>query len=90
MEQIKRYVVRCKETQYFYNGNNTFGLFSFEPSLLKAKIFKNINGAKAACHHLCESELDTKKVRSSYTPRSFEIVETITILTDNIIPYTYK
>ena len=71
-----RYIIRSKEFGY-YNGKNTYDAKAFIFSeFSKAKVFKNITGAKVACLELLEHGV-----------KDLEIVEIETKLTDNIIKY---
>ena len=75
-ETVKRYVVRSKGYGY-YNGKNTYK----SPILIldefsKAKIYKNLTGAKVACLELY-----------SHGIKELEIVEIETKTTDNVIKY---
>ena len=75
-ETVKRYVVRSKGYGY-YNGKNAYS----SPILIldefsKAKIYKNLTGAKVACLELL-----------SHGINELEIVEIDTKITDNVIIY---
>lgn len=75
-ETVKRYVVRAKGYGY-YNGKNAYS----SPILIldefsKAKIYKNLTGAKVACLELL-----------SHGIKELEIVEIDTKITDNVIIY---
>jgi hypothetical protein len=79
MEEIKRFVIRNSDDGKYYTGEKTFGEFN------KAKVFKNVGGAKVACNELVlhkwwyTHDKDFKL--------NLEIVEVITIVTDNVIKY---
>lgn len=77
-QSIKRYVVR--QDNRYYNGDNTWtSPTTFMSEFSKAKIFKNVAGAKVACGFLYNRGL-----------RNIEIVEIETKPTDNVIQYNYK
>lgn len=71
-----RYVIRSKGFGY-YNGKNTYNdtMFVLE-GFSKAKVFKNVAGAKVACLNLLEHGI-----------KDLEIVEIETKPTDNVIKY---
>ena len=53
MDETKRYVIGRKEEKEYYNGYSAYvgsGLIFGEFS--KAKVFKNVGGAKVACGDL--------------------------------------
>lgn len=83
MEEIKnRYVIRRVKEKDYYNGSDTFYHSSFG-DFKKAKIFKNIAGAKVACLSLC-----LHAERCVYPINlELEIVEVVTSTTDKIIKY---
>ena len=75
-ETVKRYVIRSKGRGY-YTGKNAYSTpISIFDEFSKAKIYKNIAGAKVACLELY-----------SYGNRGLEIVEIETKTTDNVIKY---
>lgn len=77
-QTIKRYVVR--QDNLYYNGNNTWTSPTlFMDDFSKAKIFKNIVGAKTACGFLYNRGLI-----------NLEIVEIETKPTDNVIHFEYR
>ena len=85
MEEIKnRYVIRRVKEKDYYNGTSTFCLDSFS-EFKKAKIFKNIAGAKVACLDLCNH------AKHGVNPINLEleIVEIVTSTTDKIIKYIH-
>lgn len=75
-ETVIRYVIRSKGYGY-YNGKNTYNspIFILD-EFSKAKVFKNIAGAKVACLKLWEHGI-----------KELEIVEIETKQTDNVIKY---
>ena len=86
-EETKRYVVRRKKYKDYYTGNQTFNTMGesfgkFE----KAKVFKNVAGAKNACMNL---ELHMRN-RGERILDDFEIVEILTVISGNIIDYEHK
>lgn len=75
-ESISRYVIRSNGFGY-YNGKNTYSTKIFIlGEFSKAKVFKNVAGAKVACLKLWEHGI-----------KDLEIVEIETKPTDNIIKY---
>lgn len=80
MEETRRYVIRRKNERDYYNGTHTWGsVFLIFSEFKKAKVFKNIGGAKVSCmdlwrHQHCE----------------LEIIEIVTTTTDNVIDYKYE
>lgn len=83
-EEVKRFVIR-REDGLYYNGNQTFRSGNFD-KFEKAKVFKNVSGAKNACLNL---ELHHKwwVKNQGEKPHEYEIVEIITMITDNVIKY---
>jgi hypothetical protein len=81
-----RFVIRRKESMDYYTGNQTFNTMgeSFGP-FETAKVFKNVAGAKNACLHL-----DLHLQKYGKNTEDFEIVEVITIATENITEYERK
>lgn len=77
MDTIKRYVIRRVKEQDYYAGNNTWSS-RFE-GFDKAKVFKNIAGAKVSCLHIYQNKR-----------YELEIVEIETKTTNNIIQYKYE
>jgi hypothetical protein len=83
MEEIKnRYVIRRVKEKDYYNGSDTFYYSSFG-DFKRAKIFKNIAGAKVACLSLCFHA----EHRVNQINLELEIVEVVTSTTDKIIKY---
>ena len=75
-ETVKRYVVRAKGYGY-YNGKNAYSSpIHILDEFSKAKIYKNLTGAKVACLELL-----------SHGIKELEIVEIDTKTTDNVIKY---
>ena len=75
---MERYVIRIKDTDRFYIGGKTYSsIDSIFGELDKAKIFKNLAGAKVACYSLYTRDIN------------LEIVGVELQVTDNIIDYTY-
>lgn len=81
---MARFVIRRIEEKDFYSGVSTWGAETniFVP-LERAKIFKNIAGAKVACGDLKQHfrRFDNKRIDC------FEIVEVVLNITDNIIVF---
>jgi len=77
MDTIKRYVIRRVKEQDYYAGNNTWSS-PFE-DFDKAKVFKNLVGAKVSCLNIYE-----------HRKYELEIVEIETRVTDKIIKYKYE
>ena len=80
MEGQKRYVIRREDGNY-YNGKDSFGYSPIFEGFNKAKVFKNVSGAKVACGHIYLHMKDKL---------SLEIVEIITIPTEYVIKYEPK
>ena len=80
MEETRRYVIRRKNEKDYYNGTSTWGSASLNFSeFKKAKVFKNVGGAKVCCMNLW-----------LYQHCELEIVEIVTATTDNVIDYKYE
>ena len=79
MNETRRYVIRRKNEKDYYNGHNTYGgdwiVFG---EFNKAKVFKNIGGAKVACGDLW-----------LHQHKELEIVEIVTTTTDNVVEYKF-
>lgn len=88
MDETRRFVIRRTSDGLYYNGNQTFNYNNFD-GFEKAKVFKNIAGAKNACLNLDLHQrwyVENKKQK----PIEYEIVEIVTMITDNVIKYERK
>lgn len=78
---IIRYVIRRVKENDYYTGLKTMGSISkIFSDFSKAKIFKNVAGAKVACRDLY----------LHFDRAELEIVEVETKVTDNKIQYQYE
>lgn len=87
-DEVRRFVIRRVGDGLYYNGNQTFSYNNFQ-TFEKAKIFKNIGGAKNACLNL-EMHKSWYVKQGIEKPDDYEIVEIVTKVTDNITKYERK
>ena len=85
MKEAKRYVIRNSYDGKFYNGKKTFGIDIFG-ELDKAKVFKNVVGAKVACMGLVQHKCWHVTYDKDFKLH-LEIVEIKRVVTDNVIKY---
>lgn len=84
-KETKRFVIRNSDDGKYYNGKKTFGTDIFG-ELNKAKVFKNVGGAKVACNDLVLHRRWYRTHDEDFK-LNLEIVEIMTIVTDNVIKY---
>lgn len=88
-DEVRRFVIRRVGDGLYYNGNQTFSSGNNFQTFEKAKIFKNIGGAKSACLNL-EMHQSWYVKQGLEKPSDYEIVEIVTKVTDNITKYERK